>query len=145
MLRSAHRLAFVALCAGATAALAKEHPIVFAASVAGRATRVRPGERLTVRVTAAIPDGWHLYALTEPAGGPIATTLTVGPPRLATLAGPIGTLEPTIAPDKNFDIVTEYFEDSAAFSLPVAIDAIAATGSQRLEILVGYQTCNARY
>src|ERR1043166_4530377 len=132
---------FLGLCA--CVAGAQEHPIRFTARMAG-SNVVQPGARAAVEVRASIPSGWHLYGLTEPAGGPIATTIAVGPASVATIAGAIRAPPPISAPDPNFGLTTSYYADSARFIVPVAIDALAR-GRQTPLVRVGYQTCNERY
>ena len=123
---------------------AQEHPIAFAVR-ASAARTVRPGDTLTVGVHTAIPVGWHLYSLTQPPGGPIATTVDVGPKSLVRLRGTVRAPLPSQAPDPNFGIESEWYEDSVAFRLPLGINASAKEGKRDIEIYVGYQTCNARY
>jgi thiol:disulfide interchange protein DsbD len=95
-------------------------------------------------VRATIPTGWHLYGLSEPPGGPIATSIAVGPPSLARIAGPVAADEPVSAPDPNFGLTTSTYADSARFTVPIAFDSLVH-GKNLLAVRVGYQTCNARY
>ena len=39
---------------------------------------VAPGGTVLAKVTGKIDSGWHIYALTSPAGGPTPTTSQVG-------------------------------------------------------------------
>jgi len=133
-----------ALLGSTGVALCQEHPISISARVAG-SNIVRPGARISLRVLATVPNGWHLYSLSEPPGGPIATTVNVGPPALAALAGQISAPEPITARDPNFNLETSYYEDSVAFTLPLAIATNAPAGKSKLDVRVAYQTCNARY
>ena len=94
---------------------------------------------------ARIPAGWHLYSLTQPPGGPIATTLELGPSSLLHQNGTISAPAPVIAPDPNFGIESEWYQDSATFVIPARISGKAPQGTQSLQLRVGYQTCNARY
>jgi thiol:disulfide interchange protein len=138
-------LAVIGTSAAAPVLGAQEHPIQFKAALPASRATFRPGEQLRVTLRAPIPNGWHLYSLTQPPGGPIPTTIDVGPPTLAFVSGTIGAPVPTIAPDPNFGIESEWYADSAAFRIPVRIAGNSAQGAQELQLRVGYQTCNARY
>src|SRR5438477_11092537 len=113
---------------------AQEHPIQFTVRAPRNTSSLRPGDTLTLGVSSAIPVGWHLYSLTQPPGGPIATTIDVGPRALVSLRGVIGSTLPTMAPDPNFGIESEWYEDSAAFRLPLRIAASAAPGKATIEV-----------
>jgi thiol:disulfide interchange protein len=146
MTRRAHilrTLVGAAACfAGAVDARAQEHPITLTATPT-RAT-IRPGALLTVRVAARIPSGWHLYSVTQPAGGPVATSFSVLPAEHFRISGALGSPVPNLTPDPNFGIITEWYEDSATFRVPVRA-TVAVRGEQTLQVLAAYQTCNARY
>ena len=58
--------------ADVTAALGE--PVVISATIEPG----HDGKPDTLAVTAALEEGWHLYAITQKAGGPIATRITVG-------------------------------------------------------------------
>lgn len=132
--------AFTLAPAGRVAA--QEHPIK--ADLSRVSSRdVTAGGKFTIRLRALIPSGWHLYSLTQPPGGPIPTTIDIGPAPF-TLRGAIDGPVPISAPDPNFSITSEWYEDSAVFNLPVAVSK-NATGIKTLAAHFGYQTCNARY
>lgn len=100
----------------------------------------RPGTALPATLVGRIPDGWYLYSLTQPAGGPTRTELSVLTPWR--LAGAIGVADPQPYPDRNFNIMSEVYTDSVRFTLPVtgprATDAV-------LQVVVRYQTCTSRF
>jgi thiol:disulfide interchange protein DsbD len=128
---------------------AQEHPLTLELHVAktdatGRVT-VRPGAALMARVHATIPGGWHLYSTTQPAGGPVPTSFAVLPTDVFRIRGVVGSPVPNLTPDPNFGIITEWYEDSATFRVPVAVSAATSAGSHALQLVVAYQTCNARY
>jgi thiol:disulfide interchange protein len=99
-----------------------------------------------VELKAAVEDGWHLYSLDQPKGGPIPTTIKVAEGSPFEIAGEIrATKEPKVQPDPNFivdgkPLDTKYFEKEATFTLPVK-----PTGEPRwdeLRVDVRYQLCN---
>lgn len=124
------------------AASGQEHPIR-AELLRTESGPVAAGDRLTATLRATVPSGWHLYSVTQPPGGPVPTTIEIPGPQFR-LAGPIDGPIPTTAPDPNFSIVSEWYEDSAVFHLPVSV-ARTAEGKRTLTVHFGYQTCTSRY
>ncbi len=93
---------------------------------------------------ARIDPGWHLYSLTQPLGGPRATRIEiVGDPPFR-LAGPIERPAPDTIPDANFGIMSEVYDDSVTFRLPVAARFPPPRGRSRLLVAVTYQACTSR-
>ena len=127
-------------CIAAPVLHAQEHPITW--TLAAPKSAVKQGMTFTARVHASIPPGWHLYSITQPPGGPVATTITVGDGSPFALVGAINAPEPTIALDPNFNILTETYVDSVTF--PVRVVA-RATGAVTLALHIAYQTCTDRY
>jgi thiol:disulfide interchange protein len=135
------RLAAVAgiLAAAATIASAQEDPVKWTAAT--RATTVKPGANFDVQVTATMGEGWHLYSLTQPPP-PIATRITVAKGQPFSAGGPIDGPLPQTAFDQSFGIDTEFYADSAAFTLPVKAEANAPGGKTRVKVQAYYQSCN---
>jgi len=104
------------------------------------------GKKLTANLNfkaelkADIEAGWHLYALEQPSGGPIATTISVTKDKPFTLDGKIESPEPKMKFDPNFNIDTKYFENSATFSVP--LKSTADTPGDELSVDVRFQLCN---
>src|SRR5690349_21776223 len=70
---------------------------------------VAPGSSVIAKLTGKIDSGWHIYALTSPAGGPTPTTVKLGETAVASglrLYQP----KPTVKFDPNFNINVEAFE-----------------------------------
>lgn len=102
------------------------------------------GDTVDVRLRATVAELWHLYAPTQPAGGPVALSVRVaGGPGFAA-AGPLIAPAPDTIPDRNFNILSQVHDDSAVFVLPVRVRA-DANGAQPLVLAVTYQACTARY
>jgi thiol:disulfide interchange protein DsbD len=99
------------------------------------------GVKFTVQVTALIEQGWHIYSLTQPEGGPLSTKITIPDRQPFKLAGriegpqPISKLEEVIG-------VTEWHEKVADFSLPVQIEPDASAGKCKLLVEVRFQACS---
>ncbi len=109
----------------------------------GQSKAVSDGDTFGVSVSAQIDPSWHVYAMTEPPGGPVALVITVPFTQPFTLFGEIESPFPRIAFDPNFNIDTQFFEDSASFSVPIHVET-APSGPQTLSVVVRYQACNDR-
>jgi thiol:disulfide interchange protein DsbD len=118
---------------------AQQHPITW--SLTGLPGIPQQGKPFGVALHAQIPSGWHLYSTTQPPGGPIATVITVTDTAFV-LAGAPRARDPDVAPDNNFEIVTETYADSVSWVIPVMA---RVTGAATLRVKVGYQTCTDRY
>ncbi len=106
---------------------------------------LKAGESVNVTLNAEIEAGWHLYALDQPAGGPIATTIKITEGRPFEIVGAIRSPKPKTAPDPNFivdgkPLETKYFEDRAAFEL--AVKAKGNVIAESIAVDVRYQLCN---
>src|SRR5439155_15618600 len=126
-----------------SAGRAQERPITWAARVEPRT--VAPGGRARIELSATVPYGWHLYSLTEPPGGPIATSIALLERGDISAAGPITAPPPDRLPDRNFQIITESYADSVTFTVPISVASSAKAGRRSARVAVGYQTCTDRY
>src|ERR1019366_6044708 len=131
-------LACAALAAGPLTA--QQHPITW--SLTGNVKGLRQGKPFPVMVRAQIPPSWHLYSTTQPPGGPVQTVITIPDHAAFTLAGAPRAREPDVAPDNNFEIVTETYADSVTF-ITTVVPLMA--GAHTLRVKVSYQTCTNRY
>ncbi len=122
---------------------AQEHPITLRIARADSGP-IRPGGVLWLRLQASIPSGWHLYGVTQPPGGPIATSFAFDPEKLFQLGADIDAPVPRYVTDPNFGLTSAWHEDSAIFRLPILV-AVEARGKQKLIARVTYQTCTTRY
>jgi len=91
---------------------------------------------------AEIGSGWHIYAPTQHAGGPVAMSVTVPPGQPFAAAGALESSAPHKAHDENFDMETDTYEGSADFKVPVTSSAV---GAATLRLDVRYQVCNATF
>ena len=105
-------------------------------------TKAPPGATVPLHLKATFQEGWHLYSLTTPAGGPIPTTAALA--ENPTVKGSKLYQPPPIRQlDKNFNLDTETFEKEV--DLPLAVElAPDAKGSVELAANVRYQACNDR-
>lgn len=103
---------------------------------------LKPGQTFSVHLTAKIEEGWHLYSTEQIEGGPIPTRIVMPPEQPFEQAGTIGSSEPKTAMDPSFNLMTEYYEEEAAFTIPVKVAANAAAGKSEVKVNVSFQTCN---
>ena len=90
---------------------------------AGKASaRARDSSTTTITVSASIAAGWHIFSVDQPAGGPVATRVSLDSvatrPRL-----PAPSLQPraTRQFDSSFRMNVAMHEHAVAFSVPIAI------------------------
>ena len=95
---------------------------------------------------ATISPGWHLYSLTQPPGGARATQIAVVSDPPFRIAGRILRPAPDTIPDANFGIMSEVYDDSVTFQLPLAPRGSSGSGRSASELIVSvtYQVCSAR-
>lgn len=133
---------------GLTAAAGAQalNPVRFTARVEPAA--VKPGEKARVILTATIDPSWHLYSLTQPAGGPRPTRIVIDEASPVTMVGSPQQPRPRVAPDPNFStpgqpaFMTETFETRADFTLNVAVKPDAVAGAQKVILRVSFQACD---
>ena len=104
---------------------------------------LKAGAKLNLVLSGKIAPGWHLYALEEPTGGPVATVigLTEGDP--ADIIR-VEESKPKMLLDPLFNLQTGFFETTADFILHVELATDAPNGASALHVLVRYQSCNDR-
>lgn len=104
---------------------------------------VRPGAVARINLTAKIEEGWKLYALAQPKGGPIPLGIAVEKGAPFTLsAKAIVSPAPQFQKDELFGGgQTQYYEEVATFVLPVTVAPSVAAGTQTVPIDVTFQAC----
>ncbi len=128
------------VAASAVAPLRAQTPVHWTATSAGK---VAPGATVSAQIAAAIYPGWHVYALTQGPGGPIATRITLAAGQPFTLQGDPTGPAPHTEFDPNFGIQVEEYEEQAAFTVPVAVGSAAPVGKDSIVVRARYQVCNA--
>jgi hypothetical protein len=94
---------------------------------------------VVVNVAAQIEKGWHIYAQTQPAGGPIPLRIGIEAGAPYELAGVVNGTKPLKHHDASFDLDTEFFTDSFALKVPVKTNADVL---QNVLITVRFQMCS---
>ncbi|MGA2618286.1 MAG: thioredoxin family protein [Thermoguttaceae bacterium] len=100
--------------------------------------------RVELRVTATIQSGWHIYSVTQAAGGPMATKISLDPSGGSRLIGPIQVSPP---PDKKEQpvfgkgFIAETHEGTVTWSAPIELPAGAEPGKLAVRGLLSAQAC----
>ncbi len=110
-------------------------------SVQGPARPQAAGATFSVTLTAQIEPGWHLYALEEPEGGPMATQIGLSQNDVLKLLD-VREPEPRMEPYPSLRELTGIFEKAVSFTLRVRAPVKAVPRGSVSSILVRYQSCN---
>jgi len=87
-------------------------------------------------------SGWHIYSITQPKGGPIATQISLPAGQPFKRAGAVSGPKPATKFDSNFGINIQTHQGTVTFRVPVLVVAATAAGEHSLTINVRYQACN---
>ncbi len=79
---------------------------------------MKAGAKFTVKLTAQIQEGWHLYSLKPLAEGPIPTRIWIAEGQPFSLAGATAAAEPRTLHDASFGMEVELYEGQAVFHAP---------------------------
>lgn len=95
---------------------------------------------------AEMDEGWHLYSLDQPKGGPVATTIKMPEGSSFEITGEIVAPKPATKPDPNFivngkPLETRTFDKTVQFTVP--LKALADAGADALAFNVRFQVCDA--
>ena len=135
----------LSLAFGLVAALAalygqKLDPIQW--TLTSKVAKAPAGATVPLHLKATFQEGWHLYSLTTPAGGPIATTAELAE-NPAVKGSKLYEPPPMRQFDKNFNLDTETFEKEVDLPLTAGLSP-DAKGAIELIANVRYQACNDR-
>lgn len=104
----------------------------------------RRGEVVAVRVAVAIQDGWHIYSMTTPEGGPKPTIFRLTPSDAYEPAAPAHQPKPELKFDENFQVQTEQFHGAVTFAIPVRVRENAPAGDLTIAGEVDFQACDPK-
>jgi thiol:disulfide interchange protein DsbD len=133
--------AVCAILAAVSLAAAPPNPVAWKLAEAP-AKPVKRGARFTVKLTANIQAGWHIYSMKPIEDGPLPTRIWIAEGQPFQLTGPIKGDEPQTMQDPTLHMDVELYEGAAAFSLPLKVAAGTAPGVQNLVVNVQAQSCN---
>jgi len=103
---------------------------------------VKAGARFSVKLTASIQSGWHIYSLKPVDDGPLPTRIWLAEGQPFQLAGAVKGDEPQVQQDPTLHMDVELYEGSAGFTLPLKVAPGAAPGTQNLVVNAQAQSCN---
>lgn len=101
------------------------------------------GETVTLKVKAAVPDGWVIYSASPPKAqfAPF-TKFTVPEGAPVSVGSPVKHAEaPHVKVEELFGGEVEYFEKQAVFLVPLRIDSAVSPGKTEAKILATGQIC----
>jgi thiol:disulfide interchange protein DsbD len=138
--RVAASLVLLAACAPTSGAQeAQLNPVRWSLEIKPTTAPLKAGDELTVKLTAKIDAGWHLYSLTLPPGGPRPTRIVLPTDQPFEMAGKIEAPDPLSDFDPNFGMETTFYEEAVTFTLPIKFTG--DTPSDKLAVNVRYQVC----
>jgi thiol:disulfide interchange protein DsbD len=100
-----------------------------------------PGATFVLTLSAHIEPGWHIYAIDEPEGGPIATQIGLAESDPLTLLA-VDEPEPRMVPDPVLHQPTGMFQNAVRFKLRLRAPREPLPPGAVSHILVRYQSCN---
>ena len=110
-------------------------------SAAAVSPTVDAGGTVHVALTARIQDGWKLYAITQPEGGPKPLTIELAAAAPFTISKKQIVAPPSkIMNDENFDLETRYYEGEATFKVPVTVGR-SISGKTNVPLEITFQAC----
>jgi len=133
------RYAAALLLLSATAYAAPKSPAQWHVKTVPAAAKA--GTKIAITVSGQIDPGWHLYALEEPEGGPIATVIGLTEGDSADLLS-VDESKPIVIDDPLFHLRTGFFRGTADFTLHLRVDPSAKPGLNPLHVLIRFQSCN---
>ena len=101
------------------------------------------GSKFLAKLTATIDPEWHLYSLTTPQPGPIATTLKLTDARNSIQSYRVFQPKPEVKFDPNFGRDTETYLNSAIFLIEIQSKQNASSGALELTAVPRYQVCSS--
>jgi thiol:disulfide interchange protein DsbD len=143
-----HLIRFTICLALFTGVSAAQEAVRWSLSSPSAGQMIKAGESIHSDLKADIDDGWHLYALDQPAGGPIPTTIKITDGSPFSLSGQIAAPKPTVKPDPNFivdgkPIETKFYERSAVFQIDAA--ANVDVSAEQFALNIRFQLCNDKF
>ncbi len=110
---------------------------------------IKAGGDVKADLKADIDPGWRLYALDQPKGGPIATTIKISETSPFDIVGKIASPKPTEKLDPLFvgtdgkALITKYFSNSVSFGL--SAKARSEVSADQLSVDVRFQLCDDNF
>jgi hypothetical protein len=104
---------------------------------------VKSGVRATIDLSGKIETGWHVYALTQPAGGPIPLRVSLDENEVAESRDKVTGTEAIRKNDPSFQLETLFYQGDFTLRIPVEVKH-PATGERIIPLSVRFQACSDR-
>lgn len=91
-----------------------------------------------VFIKATIEDGWHIYGLNVPDGGPISTSFTFNPSNEYSLNGKVAAPAPKSKYEKDFKMNVPYYPNEVTFQQKVKL----VKGQTSVKGMVEFMACD---
>lgn len=111
-------------------------------SITTRSTPVTVGDTVSLTLTAAIEDGFHVYSLTQLDEGPYPLTIRAVDDEVVKSSGTVSGPKPEKFPTSSFGIPVEWYSKKAAFKVPIRI-ATTSAATTVARISIRYQSCSS--
>jgi thiol:disulfide interchange protein DsbD len=151
--RTAAALSF-ALAVGAAMLAASPHelapqqgppqPVRWSLALEPASGTIAAGGTLKAVVTAAIDEGWHVYAPDDANSGPRPVTISVTKGGAFEAAGTLDAPEPEREMDEAFGQITASYAGETTFRLPVTTLAATSAGTYPLKVEITFQACDGK-
>lgn len=126
-----------------------QNPVSWSLESDAKGKSLKSGAQFKAKLKAAIENGWHLYAVEQPEGGPNPTRITIAENSLFQLDGKTSSPAPIVKLDPNFTedgkpggkpLETKFFENEAVFDVPLKTTNQAS--GDDLALHVKFQVCD---
>jgi thiol:disulfide interchange protein len=122
-----------------------QNPTRWSLESTAKGKSLKKDESFRTDLKAEIEDGWHLYAVEQPEGGPFPTKISIPENTPFSIDGNITSPPPITEPDPNFPVdgkplETKFYEKQTVFTVP--LKASADTQGDDLAINVRFMVCN---
>ncbi|MGC2237729.1 MAG: cytochrome c biogenesis protein CcdA [Pyrinomonadaceae bacterium] len=122
-----------------------QNPTKWSLESEAKGKTLKAGEKFKAALKAEIEEGWHLYALEQPEGGPVATTIKIPENSTFKIEGKLASSLYISKSDPNFvvdekPLETKFFEKQAEFTIP--LQAATEAKADDLAVNVRFQVCN---
>ena len=106
---------------------------------------LKKDESFKAELKAVIEDGWHLYAVEQPEGGPFPTKIMLPENTTFSIGGKIESSKPIVKAEPLFmvddkPLETKFYEKQAVFTIP--LKTLSDVNADDLAINVRFQVCN---
>lgn len=99
------------------------------------ATKKLNAKEAVIFVKATIEQGWHIYGLNVPDGGPISTTFSFNPSKEFTLNGKVAAPAPKSKYEKDFKMDVPFYASEVVFQQKVKLTGKQATVKGTVEFM----------